>query len=144
MATLSRSLESSGGSPSSARSTSLSKSRVPLFMRRIVLERRHLAEERIDDRRSGVVGLPALRGSIGSFTLLGFSLRVRNFGLPVACGPPHCVALVAANHGRSLHRARLSCHLADLTLYEPPLLTSLGELAVEPLKALLLGVQFSR
>jgi hypothetical protein len=40
-----------------------------------------------------------------------------------------CVIPGAANHGRSLHRARLSRHLPDLTLYESPLLASLGELA---------------
>src|SRR5215208_1537017 len=44
------------------------------------------------------------------------------------------VALVAANHGRSLHRARLSGHLPNLTLYEPPLLASLRELTIEPVK----------
>src|SRR5215208_6663720 len=43
-------------------------------------------------------------------------------------------ALVAANHGRSLHRARLSGHLPNLTLYEPPLLASLRELTIEPVK----------
>ena len=52
-----------------------------------------------------------------------------------------CVILVAANHGRSLHRARLSRHLPDLTLYESPLLASLGKRSIEPLKALLLYIQ---
>src|SRR5918999_5354555 len=55
-----------------------------------------------------------------------------------------CLILVAANHGRSLHRARLSRHLPDLTLYESPLLASLRELPIEPLKALLLCVQLAR
>ena len=55
-----------------------------------------------------------------------------------------CLILVAANHRRGLHRARLSRHLPDLTLYESPLLASFGELAVEPLKALLLCVQLAR
>src|SRR5215208_799306 len=54
------------------------------------------------------------------------------------------VALVAANHGRSLHRARLSRHLPDLTLYESPLLASFGKLPIELLKTLLLCVQLAR
>src|SRR5687768_2490831 len=51
------------------------------------------------------------------------------------------VAMIAAHHRRSLHRARAPCNLADLTRYEARLLTSLGELAVEALKPLVLDVQ---
>jgi hypothetical protein len=54
------------------------------------------------------------------------------------------VAMVAANHGRSLHRPRPPRYLSDLTLYVPPLLTALGKLPIEALEALLLDVQPAR
>src|SRR5215211_3843937 len=44
----------------------------------------------------------------------------------------------------TVHRARLSRYLPNLTLYESPLLASLGKLPIEPLKALLLCVQLAR
>jgi hypothetical protein len=52
-----------------------------------------------------------------------------------------CVILVATNHRRSFHRPRPPRYLPDLTLYEPSLLTALGKLSVEPLKAPLLDIQ---
>ena len=54
------------------------------------------------------------------------------------------IGFLAAYHSRSLHRPRPPCNLADLTLYEPPLLAGLGKFPVKPLKALLLDVQSAR
>ena len=85
-----------------------------------------------------------LRWSRGLLARVGFSPQVRRFGIHIVLVFNLGVTLVAANHGRSLHRARLSRHLSDLTLYESPLLASLGELPIEPLKALLLCVQLAR
>src|SRR5215204_5786094 len=82
--------------------------------------------------------------SRGLVARVRLSPRVRRFRIHIVLVFKLGVALVAANHGRSLHRARLSCHLPDLTFYESPLLASLGELLIEPLKALLLCVQLAR
>src|SRR5215212_6580121 len=54
------------------------------------------------------------------------------------------VAMVAANHSRSLNRSRPPRYLPDLTLYEAPLLAALGKLPIEPLQALLLDFQPAR
>src|SRR5215207_10164074 len=54
------------------------------------------------------------------------------------------VTMVAANHRRSLHRPRPPCYFANLTLYEPSLLTALGKFPVKSLKTLLLNVQSAR
>src|SRR5215210_5730902 len=54
------------------------------------------------------------------------------------------VAMVPANHSRSLHRSRPPCYFANLTFYESPLLAALGKSPVKPLKALLLNVQSAR
>jgi hypothetical protein len=82
--------------------------------------------------------------SRGLVALVCYFLLIRRFGVQTVLVFKLSLALVAANHGRRLHRARLSCHLPDLTLYEPPLLASLGKLSIEPLKALLLCVQLAR
>src|SRR5215213_8571760 len=55
-----------------------------------------------------------------------------------------CLILGAADHRRSFHRPRPPRYLPDLTLYEPSLLTALGEFPIEPLKALLLDIQPTR
>src|SRR5215208_5650991 len=64
--------------------------------------------------------------------LVGFSPRVLGFSVDIVLVFELGVALVAANHGRSLHRARLSCHLPDLTLYESPHRASEGAPALHP------------
>src|SRR5215210_1518169 len=76
--------------------------------------------------------------------LVQVSALIRRLGVSRMLVRALCVILVAANHRRSFHRARLSRNLTDLTLYEPPLLASLGELPIEPLEALLLCVQLAR
>ena len=71
----------------------------------------------------------------------GFILRLEDFGVSSVLVRTLCVTLVAANHGRSLHRPRPPRYLANLTLYEQCLLAALGKFPVEPLKARLLDIQ---
>src|ERR671916_1213072 len=80
----------------------------------------------------------------GFFVLAGGSPLGRRFGASGVLVRRLCVNLVAAHHRRSLHRPRPPCYLADLTLYEPPLLGTLGKLPIESLEAPLLGVQPAR
>ena len=73
--------------------------------------------------------------------LFGVSALFGRFGVSTWLVRTLWVILVAADHGRSLHRPRPPCYLPNLTLYEPSLLTALGKFPVKPLKALLLDVQ---
>src|SRR5918995_4881599 len=80
----------------------------------------------------------------GFFVLVGGFLPARRFGVFPVLVLTLRVVLVAAGHRRSLHRSRPPRYLPDLTLYEPTLLTALGKLPIEPLKALLLDIQPTR
>ena len=74
----------------------------------------------------------------------GSSLAGRGFGVPIVLLHALRVFLLVANHRRSLHRSRPPRYLADLPLYEPPLLATLGKLSIKSLEALLLNVQSAR
>src|SRR5687767_7964967 len=68
--------------------------------------------------------------SRGFVVQIGVSTLIRRFGVSSVLVRTLCLILVAANHRRCFHRPRPPCYLADLTLYEPPLLTALGKLSV--------------
>src|SRR5215218_4618966 len=76
--------------------------------------------------------------------LVGVCALIRRISVSSVVVRTLCVILGAANHRRSFHRPRPPRYLPDLTLYEPPLLTALGKLPVEPLEALLLDIQSTR
>src|SRR5918995_7430043 len=78
------------------------------------------------------------------FVLAGGSPLGRRFDISIVRVLTLHVIPMAAHHRRSLHRPRPPCYLADLTLYEPPLLGTLGKLPIESLEAPLLSVQPAR
>src|SRR5829696_7430764 len=82
--------------------------------------------------------------SRGFIALVEVSALIRRFGVSSVLVLTLCVILVAANYGRSFHRPRPPRYLPNLTLYEPPLLTALGKLSVEPLEAPMLDIQSTR
>src|SRR5918994_4098132 len=82
--------------------------------------------------------------SRGYAALVGVCALTRRSGVSSVLVRTVCVILIAANHSRSFHRPRPPRYLPDLTLYEPPLLTVLRKLPVEPLEALSLDIQSAR
>src|SRR5215217_2220390 len=79
-----------------------------------------------------------------SHGLVGVCALIRRISVSSVLVRTPCAILGAANHRRSFHRPQPPCYLPDLTLYEPPLLASLGKFPVKSLKALLLDIQSAR